>query len=561
LQISQPGDEYELEADRVAEQVMRMPDPATPAVAQPKGSPQISGLQRKCAQCEEEQIQRQPVDEEMEEEEALPLQAKEAAGQTPQATPGAQAQVEGSRGAGQPLPESTRAFFEPRLGSDLSRVRVYTDAGAAEMAQTVKARAFAVGSNVFFGPGQYAPETEAGQNLLAHELVHTIQQGAASNSHDFQARIQRQGTGSQPSAPAITAQTIFPFPRGSRVVLNRILSEALFGILSSQAPQIGDMVQAIEGQVATVTSASDDLFEATSSSAINLPAQDNRPATTITNLTLSLRRQPAGTFDLTLSGQTNPPMNPPFGFEQRDLTASREDGRIVLSSGAGANATPQLRIAPGGPTGQTRIEAYTAPYLNQVPPTLRGILPRRIDLLQLTRLPDAPAGTAAERQAISDITAQAAGRRSTPRQRFLFGGGVQSGAAIDPLLAASWQINFTPIETVPVFQVPLEVQLQYAPDSSVLGQVSTGAELSLAPLNIPVNIRILTGVAGGSIRGEAPAVGADRPVLPAFGPTLGAGIGVELGTFRADIRYEHLFNLVDSSPGADSLFGRVGVAF
>ena len=155
-----------------------------------------------------------------------------------------QAQVDGLRGGGQPLPESTRAFFEPRLGSDLSQVLAHTDAGAAEMAQTVNARAFAVRSNVFFGSGQYAPETEAGQRLLAHELVHTIQQGEASNSHDFQGRIQRQEAGSQPTTPPIMAQTIFPFPRGSRVALNRLLSEALFGILSSQAPQIGDMAQA-----------------------------------------------------------------------------------------------------------------------------------------------------------------------------------------------------------------------------------------------------------------------------------------------------------------------------
>jgi hypothetical protein len=497
-----------------------------------------------------------------EEEEEETLQAKEAPGQTPEIAPGVRAQVEGLRGSGEPLPGPVRAFFEPRFGRDFSQVRVHADGEAASAARATQARAYTIGRNIVFGSGEYEPATVEGRRLLAHELAHTIQQGGGSNSHDFQGRIQRQGTGSQQTAPSITAQTIFPFPRGSRVVLNRLLSEALFGILSSQAPEIGDMVQAIEGQVATVTTASDDLFEATSSSAINLPAQGNRPATTITNLTLSLRRQPAGTFDLMLSGQTNPPMNPPFGFEQRDLTASREDGRIVLSSGAGANAVPQLRISPGGPAGQTRIEAFTAPFLNQVPQALRGIIPARIDLLQLTRLPDVPAGTAAEQQAISDVTAQAAGRRRTPRQRLLVGGGIQSGTAIDPLLTASWQINFTPFETVPVFQAPLEVQLQYAPDSSVLGQVSTGAELSLAPLNIPVNIRILSlGVAGGSIRGAAPEVGADRPVLPAFGLTLGAGVGVELGAFRADVRYEHLFNLVESSPNADSVFGRVGVAF
>src|SRR5262249_23043467 len=68
LQISQPGDEYEQEADRVAEQVMRMPDAALAEPVTADAPPQISRLQRKCAQCEEEEVQRQPMEEEEEED-------------------------------------------------------------------------------------------------------------------------------------------------------------------------------------------------------------------------------------------------------------------------------------------------------------------------------------------------------------------------------------------------------------------------------------------------------------------------------------------------------------
>jgi uncharacterized protein DUF4157 len=182
LTVSQPGDQYEQEADRVADQIMRMPDPASPAVARPEGSPQISGLQRKCAQCEEEQIQRQPMDEKKEEEEALPLQAKEAAGQTLQVTPAVQAQADGMRGGGQPLPESTRAFFEPRFGHDFSQVRIHTDTQAAESARDVDALAYTVGNHVVFGAGQYAPRTGEGRRLLAHELTHVIQQRSAGTA-------------------------------------------------------------------------------------------------------------------------------------------------------------------------------------------------------------------------------------------------------------------------------------------------------------------------------------------------------------------------------------------
>ena len=126
-----------------------------------------------------------------------------------------------------------------------------------------------------------------------------------------------------------------------------------------------------------------------------------------------------------------------------------------------------------------------------------------------------PEGTAAERDAVRDVTSQIASGRREPRQRFTLGGGLQVGAQTDPLLAASWQINFTPSQTVPFLKVPLEVQLQYAPSSSVLGSVSSGVELSLSQLRIPVNVRILSlGFAGGTIEGEVPPGGTDRPVLP-----------------------------------------------
>src|SRR5689334_17727292 len=93
LQVSQPGNQYEQEADRVADQVMRMPDQA-PVTLQPGGPPQISLLQRKCAECEEE-VQRQAIEGEMEEEEEGSLQAKEADGQAAEVTSGAQAQIDG----------------------------------------------------------------------------------------------------------------------------------------------------------------------------------------------------------------------------------------------------------------------------------------------------------------------------------------------------------------------------------------------------------------------------------------------------------------------------------
>ncbi len=74
----------------------------------------------------------------------------------------------------------TRAYMEPRFGEDFSRVRVHTDAKAAESAQDVKARAYTAGQDVVFGEKQYAPRTREGRWLLAHEFAHVIQQNSCN---------------------------------------------------------------------------------------------------------------------------------------------------------------------------------------------------------------------------------------------------------------------------------------------------------------------------------------------------------------------------------------------
>jgi hypothetical protein len=66
--------------------------------------------------------------------------------------------------------------MEPRFGHDFSKVRVHTDALAAESAQAVNALAYTVGRDVVFGEQRYAPSDSAGRELLAHELAHVTQQ-------------------------------------------------------------------------------------------------------------------------------------------------------------------------------------------------------------------------------------------------------------------------------------------------------------------------------------------------------------------------------------------------
>jgi hypothetical protein len=133
LRIGQPGDKYEHEADRVADEVMRMAEPQ--AVSQ-----EDTHIQQACEGCEEEELRRQP--EEEEEEEEL-LQTKEMSGQNAETTPDIESRINAIRGGGQPLAESERVFFEPRFGYDFGQVRVHADA-----------QAYTVGRDVMFGARQ-----------------------------------------------------------------------------------------------------------------------------------------------------------------------------------------------------------------------------------------------------------------------------------------------------------------------------------------------------------------------------------------------------------------------
>lgn len=153
LVVGPPGDLYEREADRVAERIMRLPGSA-------------AGTKRSPFAHHDSIIQRSRLKQESDEQ-AADAQSLEA-------------QVKAVQSGGQPLPKAERAFFEPRFGHDFGQVRVHTDTAAAATAQALNARAYTVERDIVFGAGQYAPGTEGGRALLAHELVHVVQQGAAS---------------------------------------------------------------------------------------------------------------------------------------------------------------------------------------------------------------------------------------------------------------------------------------------------------------------------------------------------------------------------------------------
>jgi hypothetical protein len=90
--------------------------------------------------------------------------------------------ISARRGGGRPLDANTRDRVGEELGDPLSDVRVHDDPGAAGLARAVSARAFTTGADLYFGEGQYRPGTADGDELLAHELTHVVQQRGAPTS-------------------------------------------------------------------------------------------------------------------------------------------------------------------------------------------------------------------------------------------------------------------------------------------------------------------------------------------------------------------------------------------
>lgn len=188
LAISQPGDIYEQEADRVADQVMRMARPASIHSAQ-AAHPEV---QRECAECEDEQkaaAQAAPALQTVEgaDEEFPPVQQKvllrKAEFTTTPSTHETESTIAGRltarRGGGEALPDTTRQSMETAFGYDFSRVRIHRDAEAGQISRQVSALAFTQGPDIYFANGMYNPGDSSGRRLLAHELTHVVQQGQA----------------------------------------------------------------------------------------------------------------------------------------------------------------------------------------------------------------------------------------------------------------------------------------------------------------------------------------------------------------------------------------------
>jgi hypothetical protein len=174
LAVGHIDDPLEHEADRVAAQVMSIPD-TRPAVS----SAPATTVRRACAQCAAEEkdatVRRQ-----------VPASVSPAASASPVAEGAAPPLVHRVVGSsGRPLDAATRRFMEPRFGRSFARVQVHDGSEAAASARSIGARAYTVGDHIVFNAGEFAPGTTGGRRLLAHELAHTAQQSGTHARRDI----------------------------------------------------------------------------------------------------------------------------------------------------------------------------------------------------------------------------------------------------------------------------------------------------------------------------------------------------------------------------------------
>ena len=238
LPIGQPGDHFEHEADRVADQIATKP-------IQSDANGDASSDSRS----------------------------------GPKSNNGGNA-VSNLPGSAEPLPEDVRATFEPRLGFDLSGVRVHKDSQAADTASQLGAHAFTAGRDIVFGEGEYSPQTAAGQRLLAHELVHVGQQQGVGNQQSTG------GDGAQLSSAPTQIQGSFfgdvweGIKGAARAVGGAIVSagRAVGSALSTAAQAVGRF---ISGAARWIGERVRDLSQWVVSLIQNLPARLARLASTI----------------------------------------------------------------------------------------------------------------------------------------------------------------------------------------------------------------------------------------------------------------------------------------
>lgn len=181
LTVGETNDPMEHEADDMADKIMRTPE--RPLV------------QRQTDDMDDEDIKRKPLSGQI-----TPFIQAKGDGGGVVASPAVANGIQATHDGGKSMDSSTKSFMESRFGTGFNDVKIHNGAEPAQLSQTLNAKAFTVGNNIYFNDGQYRPETPEGKHLLAHELTHTLQQGTAIKRKPAKTNSQAT-TNNTPTAP------------------------------------------------------------------------------------------------------------------------------------------------------------------------------------------------------------------------------------------------------------------------------------------------------------------------------------------------------------------------
>jgi hypothetical protein len=173
LTIGEPGDKYEQEADRVAADVVQR-------INAPESKAAGEGAVQRQEMGEDEEVRLKSQEGTLQRVEISQLNLKSESENPSEASAELEESIQRARGSGQPLADSVREPMEREFGEDFRGVRVHTDATSDELNQSIQAKAFTTGQDVFFRSGAYDSGSRGGHELLAHELTHVVQQSGGA---------------------------------------------------------------------------------------------------------------------------------------------------------------------------------------------------------------------------------------------------------------------------------------------------------------------------------------------------------------------------------------------
>ncbi len=159
LSIGEPNDKYEQEADATAARVVQQINSSIPSQSQPIQCQELE---------EDEELQMKPF-----------VQRRENLGGG-EASTDLESSIQSARGSGQSLDANLQQSMGQAMGADFSGVKVHTDSQSDQLNKSIQAKAFTTGQDVFFRQGAYEPSSRGGQELIAHELTHVVQQNAGA---------------------------------------------------------------------------------------------------------------------------------------------------------------------------------------------------------------------------------------------------------------------------------------------------------------------------------------------------------------------------------------------